>query len=86
MHEVIKKSIDNFRVWFTETSTITTGEIKDFIITSHITLAEEKIKELEREKRDTSDGFGAEASDFGYNAHIEEEIDKWKQFISELKQ
>ena len=97
MHEVIKKSIekfddefDNAGEWYIDTTL--RKHLKSFIINSHITLAEEKIKELGGEKRrvvcncayndpcDHIEPFEA------YNQCKQEEIDKWKQFISELKQ
>ena len=60
--------------------------IKQQLINSHITLAEEKIKELEGEKKTATSKDGIDVLRVGYNQAKQEEIDKWKQFISELKQ
>ena len=59
-------------------------KIKRAIITSHITLAKEKIKELEGENKQATFKDGIDVLLVGYNKCIEDQITKQKQFIKEL--
>ena len=99
MHEVLKKSITELETELDNVGYTDFYNYKEIVAkieeikNSHITLAEEKIKELEEECHELRKNFPDEgeiddpfeAREFGRLLQIQEEIDKWKQFISELK-